>query len=368
MLPHIINKIHLMEHRYFNKAVKCALIIFLMQLGIHGIDAQEKTPRNYIAYKASEALVIDGKNDELAWEKAPWSQDYIDIEGVKTPTYRTRMKMLWDKDYLYVLAEMEEPHVWATLKQRDTVIFYNNDFEIFIDPDGDTHNYYEYEMNAHNTLWDLFLTKPYRNHGKVIDSWDIQGVKSAVHIDGTLNNSSDLDKGWTVEIALPWKVITEASSGGGVPENQFWRINFSRVNWDFDLNEGRYSRKKDEKGKFMPEYNWVWSPQGVINMHEPEHWGYVYFSSEEAGGSTNFSIPKDDYIKWHMYSLYRGILHGREGAVGQVSQPKVILGQDVKAAYEQSSFGWTISVKSPFTGKTLVITEDGKFKSLDVKK
>src|SRR5690606_16882883 len=237
----------------------------------------------------------------------------------------------------------------------------------FIDPDGDTHNYYEYEMNALNTLWDLFLTKPYRNNGKVVDSWDIQGVKSAVSIDGTLNDSSDTDKGWTVEVAIPWKVVTEASSGGQVPENEFWRINFSRVNWKFDLTQGRYSRKKDDNGKFMPEYNWVWSPQGVINMHEPEHWGYVYFSAKEVGGKDSFSIPQDDYIKFYLYSLYRGVLQGKKEAEKLVEMPKEILGKTIKPSLERHRFGYNIWVKSPFTGKTLVIKEDGEFRSMDEK-
>jgi hypothetical protein len=339
-------------------------IFILIFLGAYTADAQN-IPRSYIAYKTNEALTIDGKADETAWDKAPWSDDYIDIEGVVTPTYKTRMKMLWDADYLYLMAEMEEPHVWATLKERDTVIFYNNDFEIFIDPDGDTHNYYEYEMNAHNTLWDLFLTKPYRNGGKVIDSWDIQGVLSAVSVRGTLNDSSDRDEGWSVEIALPWGVITEAAQGGKIPENDFWRLNFSRVNWDFDLTDGRYSRKKDANGKFLPEYNWVWSPQGVINMHEPEHWGYVYFSSEAVGGPpVEFSIPQDDHIKWYLYELYRGMLHKKEGAEKQIVRPKTILGKAIYPKLDSHKFGWSIWVESPFTGNTLLIKEDGEFRSI----
>ena len=56
--------------------------------------------------------------------------------------------MLWDDQFFYVGAELEEPHVWATLTERDSVIFHDNDFEVFIDPDGDTHLYYELEMNA----------------------------------------------------------------------------------------------------------------------------------------------------------------------------------------------------------------------------
>lgn len=352
---------------YFDvKVSKSWLIPLLAIYSVFSANAQD-IPRSYVAYKANEVIVIDGKIDENAWKLAPWSEDYIDIEGKLSPTYKTRMKMLWDNEYLYVMAEMEEPHIWATLKQRDTVIFYNNDFEIFIDAEGDTHNYYEFEMNAHNTVWDLFLTKPYRNNGKVIDSWDIQGVRSAVDIRGTLNNPTDTDEGWTVEIALPWSVITEASKDGKIPINDFWRLNFSRVNWDFDLTDGRYSRKKDGNGNYLPEYNWVWSPQGVINMHEPEHWGYVYFSSEQAGSNVEFTIPKDDHIKWHLYSLFRSVLHKEKDAEKRIAKPKKILGYVLRPTMEKHLSGYNIWVKSPFTNKILMVKEDGQFLSFEEK-
>ena len=104
---------------------------------------------------------------------------------------------------------------------------------------------------------------------------------------------------------MPWEVLTEAESRNKIPKGEFWRINFSRVNWDFQLEGNTYSRKKDQKGKFLPEYNWVWSPQAVINMHEPEHWGYVYFSPKQAGEKEKFRIPQDEKIRWYLYELYR---------------------------------------------------------------
>ncbi|MBT8185456.1 MAG: carbohydrate-binding family 9-like protein [Eudoraea sp.] len=344
----------------------CYLIwgcIFTSQLGFAQI-----APREYIAYKTSETIIVDGYGHENAWRDAIWSEEFIDIEGEKQPRYPTKIKMLWDTDYLYFFAQITEPHVWATLKQRDTVIFYNNDFEIFIDPDGDTHNYYELEINALNTVWDLFLTKPYRNHGKVIDSWDIQGLKSAVSVEGTRNDPSDTDVGWNVEIAIPWAVLTEASSSRMLPVNQFWRINFSRVNWDFDLIGERYTRKKSPEGKFMPEYNWVWSPQWVINMHEPEHWGYVFFS-ENKRDSKEFSIPKDEEIKWYLYHHYRKLLtvkNNLENAVGNLlNSSKEIRGAPIELHFEKHLAGWTLWCKSPFSGNLLMIAEDGKFTSIE---
>jgi len=132
-------------------------------------------PKHYICYRTSLPLVIDGKPDESVWEKASWTEYFGDIEGElkPDPLYKTRAKMLWDDNYLYIAAELEEPEVCARLRQRDTVIFYDNDFEVFIDPDGDTHNYYEFEMNAFGTEWDLLLTKPYRDEGIAVFAWDI---------------------------------------------------------------------------------------------------------------------------------------------------------------------------------------------------
>ncbi|MFD2098911.1 carbohydrate-binding family 9-like protein [Flagellimonas iocasae] len=332
---------------------------------------QKETPRSIIVYKTNEPITIDGLANESAWGKAEVSKDFIDIEGVKIPKYKTNMRMLWDETYLYFFAELEEPHVWATLKQRDTVIFYNNDFEIFIDPDGDTHNYYEFEMNALNTIWDLFIVKPYRENAPVVDSWDILGLKSAVHVKGTLNDASDTDTSWSVEVAMPWEVLKEGSGRNAIPEGDFWRINFSRVNWDFDLVDGKYFRKKDANGKYLPEYNWVWSPQGVINMHEPEHWGYAYFSSNIAGEKDHFTIPEDEQIRWMLYRYYRGQKKYRaEHGSWATSLEKLGLepvlkdGTQLDLDMELHRMGWSIQVKSPFTGKTYSIVEDGKYQQV----
>lgn len=344
------------------------ILILVVAFQVQAIAQKENVPRKYVAHKTSEKITVDGIGEETAWEEAPESQDFIDIEGVKTPTYQTNIKMLWDKDYLYFYAKMEEPHIWATLKQRDTVIFYNNDFEIFIDPNGDTHNYYEFEMNALNTVWDLFILKPYREPAPVVDSWDIKGLKSEVYIQGTLNDASDEDKFWSVEVAIPWEVLKEANTHNKIPKNEFWRINFSRVNWDFDIEDGTYSRAKDKNGEFKHEYNWVWSPQGVINMHEPEHWGYVYFSEKSPGEDEEFYIPDDEKIKWELYRLYRAqkAYQANNGEwaknLSLINAESInIEGKDLKPSLDIHKTGWNIWVESPFSENILLIKEDGDF-------
>ncbi len=98
-------------------------------------------PRGYVCHRASGPITIDGKLDEAAWDAVPWSEPFVDVEGDvrPAPRFHTRVKMLWDDHCLYIAAELDEPHVWATLKQHDSVIFHDNDFEVFLDPDGDSH-------------------------------------------------------------------------------------------------------------------------------------------------------------------------------------------------------------------------------------
>ncbi len=258
-------------------------------------------PRGYVCYRTATPLRIDGKLDENAWLQVPWTDDFVDIEGAKKPAprFRTRAKMLWDDQYFYIGAELEEPHVWATLTIHDAVIFNDNDFEVFIDPDGDNHDYAEFEINALNTCWDLLLTKPYKDGGKAINSWEIPGLKKAVHVDGTLNQPGDKDRNWTIELAFPWAVLTELARRHRTPrDGDQWRINFSRVEWQIDIADGRY-RKIPHK----PEDNWVWSPQGVIDMHRPETWGYVQFSTAPFG--TAVFHPDVDYpIKRRLHEIY----------------------------------------------------------------
>ncbi|MEI6277717.1 MAG: carbohydrate-binding family 9-like protein [Prolixibacteraceae bacterium] len=238
--------------------------------------------RNYVVNKCDSPILIDGKADEPSWSGAAWTDDFVDIEGLKMahPALRTRAKMLWDNNYLYLLAELEEPNIWCYYTTRDQIVFHENDFEIFIDPDCDAENYFEFELNARNTLFDLFLPKPYNKGGKADIGWDARGFKSAVSIDGTLNNPTDKDNKWMVEVAIPFECL---KSKGNIPlptEGSVLKIDFSRVEWNTVIVDGKYRKVINPRtGRFQAENNWVWNAIGKINMHIPEKWGSLLFSN-----------------------------------------------------------------------------------------
>jgi hypothetical protein len=261
------------------------------------------TPKNYVINHTQQVFKVDGILEEGDWQKVPWTTDFVDIEGTKKPlpTYKTQMKMLWSDSSLYIAAQLLEPQIWAKQLNHDDIIFKDNDFEIFIDPDGNGHDYFEIEVNALNKIFDLFIHKPYRNGGDALFSWDVSGLKSAVKIDGTINNANDIDKSWTIEMAIPLKSLYKGHPFKMPREGDLWRINFSRVQWDTNIVKGDYVKLKDAVGRELPERNWVWSPQGVINMHYPERWGYLQFTRKKG---TAFKLPYEEHQKQYLWLVY----------------------------------------------------------------
>jgi hypothetical protein len=320
-------------------------------------------PRGYVAYHTNAHVTIDGRLDDIAWRTAPWTDLFVDIEGDAKPAPRfdTRVKMLWDDTFLYVGAELREPHVWATLTEHDSVIFHDPDFEVFIDPNGDNHEYYEFEINARGTYWDLFLPKPYKDGGKADNSWEIPGLKSAVAVDGTINDAHDTDRGWTVELAFPWAVLGKYARKPWPPrEYDQWRINFSRVEWPVETAEGRYRKPAGAK-----EDNWVWSPQYVVNMHRPETWGYVQFSKRDPG-TTQFN-PDVTWParRWLMQVYYAQIAFKK--ANGRYAASLAELHLDVSAeplllnptmAVDGDQFKATVDVKNGDFPITMSVRQD----------
>lgn len=307
--------------------------------------------RHYLApYFPTTPPVVDGLLDDPAWATAPWSEPFVDIAGLRRPRPHldTRMRVGWDDSTFYLAARLEEPDVWATLVTRDTVIFHDNDFEVFLDPDGDTHDYAELEINALGTVWDLLLERPYRDGGPAVTTWDVAGLRSAVHIDGTLNDARDRDRGWSVELGIPFSALGRSRPADG----EQWRVNFSRVQWALERTGTGYRKRAG------PEQNWVWSPQGLVNMHLPELWGVVQF-----GGSPR---PLDDQVeRWALRRVYYA-QRAYHASTGVYSTELAAIGlTDLRdhVRLTGTGRGYVAGVQTA-SGDSLLISEDGRL-SLD---
>jgi len=257
---------------------------------------------HYTAYHISQPVKVDGNPNEKVWQAAPRSPRFADIITGAAAMYETKAAILWDDTNLYVAYWVEEPNVAATLTKHNSPIYENNDVEFFI---AGRDSYYEFEINALNTtyeaffMWqdtydkDGFATVPafqrsnplvkefngvgFTDHprGLRLGSWDwhFPGMQTAVHVDGTLNNSKDKDKGWTVELLLPWKGMEwlAKADGRAFPprDGDIWRIDLSRFN-----QYKAPAPAKDSGG-------WFWSRHGSWDSHIPECFPYIHFSTND---------------------------------------------------------------------------------------
>lgn len=264
-------------------------------------------PRQYVCYYTTglDPDRVDGDLTKEAWAEVPFTEDFVDIKTPTAPRFRTRAKMRYDDAYLYVGAELCESNIWGTLPS-DAVIFGDNDFEVFVDTDGTTHNYKEYEVNALGSDWTLLLDRPYADGGSENSTrvagaagFSLEGLRRGVKVypAGALNDPSVRGDRWTVEIALPIAGLLSGTGGSRPRDGAFWRINFSRVEWNCTVVDGEYVKNASCQSCEAPgsplEDNWVWSPQGQVAMHLPERWGILQFSEEPPGKAT-----LKDYAQW----------------------------------------------------------------------
>ncbi|MBQ8954898.1 MAG: carbohydrate-binding family 9-like protein [Clostridia bacterium] len=307
---------------------------------------------------------LDGDLTKPFWQQGEWIEDFHDIEGdsLPRPWKKTRVKLIWTEEALYIGACLMDDTIWAHVTERDDVIFQDNDFEVFLAPQDSSHRYYELEMNARNTVWDLYMECPQRDRARRIISWDIRGLESAVKIDGRLNDPAADNKCWTLELKLPWYSFRECQVDKVKPEplapsvGETWRLDFSRVEYEVDVVDGAYVKRKDESGKTLPEHNWLWAPTGVIDAHMPEMWGYLVFTEN----GEEHPLPAADGAKWVLRKLYyREHAHAcRTGAF--TTDVKALLGDEaaaygVRAYVTPSLFEATLT----FEGDEWHIDQDG---------
>ena len=260
---------------------------------------------HYTAYRTAEPIKIDGKLDDAAWRQAPLSPRFVDILTGGRVIHDTRAAVVWDDQYLYVSYRVEEPFVRAKFTNHNDFIYNDNDVECFIaGPDA----YYEFEINAFNTCYEAFFVWEDTYERSGLSKWPecarsklvpfngvgftthprggrlgnfkhtLPGLRTAVHVDGTINNDTDRDRGWTVELAFPWSSLRWlATDGRSLPpkDGDVWRMDFSRFNTYKEAPPA-----KDSGG-------WFWTPHGVWDSHIPECFAIISFSTNLTTDASN---------------------------------------------------------------------------------
>jgi hypothetical protein len=260
---------------------------------------------DYHAKKINTSIIIDGDISKDIWKNANWSKRFVDMVTGDAGMYNTQTAILWNESHLYIAFVAEEPFLEAKLTERDSIIFLENDLEVFIDG-GDC--YYELEFNAANTIYEVFfIWKDAYTKGSKFDipafdvhqpqaytfggdydrtgasfwkgthprgirwaftNFDMEGLETAVKLDGTLNNNSDIDKGWTAEIAIPWSSLALLANGRTIPprNGDIW-----------NLFLGRFQKLMVSGKEVQPHPAMALNSHGIYDTHLTDKWSKVAF-------------------------------------------------------------------------------------------
>jgi hypothetical protein len=273
-----------------------------------GYGVGEEQLAHLVCHRARGAIVVDGDLDKPAWGGVPRSSRFVDMVSGEPALYETRVACQWDEDRFYVAYWVEEPQVRATLTERDSFVWNDNDVELFVAGDD---CYYELEINAFGTVYEAFFVwqdallrgsrfdRPeldlYERRVDVLGGFqdqsrfgrhprgrrwafldfDLPGLQTAVRVRGRINDPSTVDVGWTVEVALPWTSLAFLFDGRRLPprEGDTLRCDFSRF------------EALRVHGRPVPENpGCSLNPHGAYDSHIPESFSVVHFTGSPPEG------------------------------------------------------------------------------------
>src|SRR5262245_28652549 len=132
------------------------VLIPLLAAGCAKPDPKPETPeppvhRTAECRWATGTINIDGRLDEPAWGTSEELTGFSTYWERKPGTTTTSARLMWDDQYFYFSAVMEDYDLYADITERNGMTWLNDVFEIFLKPSAQKAPYYEFQVNAANT-------------------------------------------------------------------------------------------------------------------------------------------------------------------------------------------------------------------------
>jgi Carbohydrate family 9 binding domain-like len=230
--------IYLRRVASYRPRVKPALL-FVLLLGLVASVSRGASPlvlpAEHECRRAIRPIKLDGKADEPAWQQAVVIDSFAAFWAKRPGKTATKARLLWDDQYLYFHAEMEDADLYADERKTNGHLWANDVFELFFKPSDQSHAYYEFQINPLNAQLHCFM--PSRGAGGMQRAMSSPAdakfnMKTAVLLRGTLNNWRDNDTGWSVEGRIPWQDFHHTNGGPTVGDT--WR--FALCRYDYSKN------------------------------------------------------------------------------------------------------------------------------------
>lgn len=252
-----------------------AFLIALLAIGqvVVTVEPQIVSPNQWSyldVYRAPSCMRIDGVIGEKEWAFAAVGSGFTEcFQAGYKPVHATYVRALWDDGCLYVAFEFEDNDIWGTYTKRDDPIYVEEAAEMFIDPDWTGRHYWEVNVSPRNTVADLMvIAAGWQGRASISNKYNVLGLHTGVKVYGTVDDRTDVDRGWTAEYAIPWTEFKGRATNSPPRDGDSWRVNFFRID---RLGPGV------EDDQFLA---WSLSP-GVF--HQPKNFGVLVFRDCPAG-------------------------------------------------------------------------------------
>jgi len=190
----------------------------------------------YPVRRALSPIQIDGNLDEPAWKHAS-VLEFMVQETHETPLSHTEARVLWDDAHLYVGFKAADKDVWSYLTERDDPTCREDCMEIFFQTSPEKSAYYNFEINALGTIFDAFSPdKNFAGNYFRWKHWNCENIRVAVNIRGTLNDPTDVDEGWDLEVAIPFRSLPTLNGEPPKPAD-VWNFHLARYDYSVYLPE-----------------------------------------------------------------------------------------------------------------------------------
>lgn len=227
-------------------------------LVISSLYAEET--RTYHIQRAMGAIQIDGKGNEAAWKSAPSVGEFQFAWWQQGKKEQTEAKLLWNDQFLYALFQCEDAHVSGENTERDSPVYQDDCVEIFTAPNAaQPNNYFNIEMNVRGAFLDQH--HPGGPGTQAEPNWNGANISIATSVDGTLNDDSDTDRSWTLEVAIPFENFRKVAQNTPPKPGDVWHLNLNRLGGKTNFQHSQWSPGKTERP----------------NFHAPQYFGHVIF-------------------------------------------------------------------------------------------
>jgi hypothetical protein len=216
-------------------------------------------PPRLIARRLTAPLKIDGKLDEPDWAAAQTSEAFVQTMTGQKGSFAAHVRVAYDAQNIYCAFEVEDDYLKSTFTQPDDHLWEQDAVEIMIDPDGDGKNYFEIQASTGGVIFDTRYDSRRRPQPFGDIGWSSHAV-AKLTLDGTPNDE-EADKGYTVEMSMPWSAFDAGANPADPPgAGEQWRMNFFVMD----------SREHGQRAV-------GWSPPLIGDFHTLNRFGRVVF-------------------------------------------------------------------------------------------